>query len=138
MNLAGFNFTKISIEKKGDKPQDLKISTNIDISEISEIKSEVFKTREMILGIKFSYVLNYEKDFAKLTFEGNVLLAVEPKIAKDVLKQWKDKKIPDEFKFPLFNFILKKANIKALQLEDEMNLPLHMPFPRIGKTEEEK
>jgi len=139
MNLAGFNFTKISAEKMSDKPSNLKVNTSIDISNIEEVKPAIFTTKETILGVKFSYILDYEKDFAKLTFEGNILLAVEPKIAKEVLKQWKEKKMPEDFRLSLFNFILRKANVKAIQLEDEMNLPLHMQMPKLGaSTKEEK
>ena len=43
-----------------------------------------------------------------------------------------------ELRMNLFNLILRKSNIKALELEDEMNLPLHIPFPplRMDKKQE--
>jgi len=37
---------------------------------------------------------------------------------------------------PLFNFIMNKCNIKALYLEDEMGLPLHIPLPKISTEQE--
>ena len=42
MKLIGFNFNKISIEKKSDKKENLKINTNINIVDISEIKTDFF------------------------------------------------------------------------------------------------
>ena len=51
---------------------------------------------------------------------------------------WKDKKMPDDFRNTLFNLILRKASLKALQLEEEMNLPIHMQLPtlKIGEKKE--
>ena len=55
MKLAGFNFTKISIERFPTKMKNLKISTKIDISEIKEIDSNFLKSEEIFLSINFKY-----------------------------------------------------------------------------------
>lgn len=136
MKIAGFDFTKIMAEKFPSEKGKIKISTNIDISEIDKLKSDFMSGKEELIKIKFKYDINYEPSLAKLNFEGNLILAVEPKIAKDVLKQWKSKKIPPEFRIVVFNIILRKSSIKALQLEEEMNLPAHMPFPSLRPGEE--
>lgn len=138
MRLLGFNYTKVSIEKLSEKAENIKISTNIDISEISEVKNSMLKSKETVLSIKFTYDIKYNPDYANVSLGGNFLLSLEPKTAKKVLKEWENKKIPEEFKVPLFNLILKKANIKALQLEDELNLPLHMPMPKVGKGQKKQ
>jgi len=138
MKIVGFNFNKINIEKLSDKVDNLKINTDIDISEIKEIKSDFFKTKEDIITVKFSYNINYEPNFAKIEFVGNVLLAIESKTTKNILKQWKDKKMSEEFKITLFNIILRKSNLKALQLEDEINLPLHISLPSLKQKEKEQ
>ena len=132
----GFNFTKISVEKLSEDFKDLKISTNIDITEIDKVNAEFFKGKEELVGVKFSYKVEYDPLIATIEIKGTVLLNLEPKQAKEVLKRWKDKQIPGDFKMFLFNFILRKSNIKAIQLEDEMNLPLHIPLPRLSKQEE--
>ncbi len=136
MKLMGFNFKKISVEKLGERPKELKINTNIDITEIKNLKSDLLKTKEEILAVDFSYTIDYSSSFATLNFEGTLLIATEPKISKDLLKQWKKKKIPEEFRIPIFNIILMKSNIKALALEDEMNLPLHIPLPTLKPGQE--
>jgi hypothetical protein len=38
----------------------------------------------------------------------------------------------------IFNFIMVKCNVKALYLEDEMNMPLHVPMPRLTKEVQKK
>lgn len=131
MKLLGFNFTKIQVEKHKDRVEGLKIGTRIDVSEIKEAKAEMLKTKEEILAIKFTYGLDYEPEMAKLDLEGNLILSLESKKAREVLRQWKDKKMPDDFRNTLFNLILRKASLKALQLEEEMSLPIHMQLPTL-------
>ena len=131
MRYIGFNFSKISVEKFLDKVENLKIDTKIDVSEIKAIKSSFFKTKEELISVKFNYAVNYNPDFAKIEFIGTIVFAFESKMAKDVLNQWKDKQMPEDFKISLFNIILRKSNLKALELEDELNLPLHIPLPSV-------
>ncbi len=136
MRIIGFNFNKINIEKLNDKVENLKINTKIDVPEIKSIKSDFFKTKEELIEVKFTYSISYDPDFAKIELAGVVLLAIEPKIAKDILKEWNDKKMPEDFKITLFNVILRKSNLKALQLEDEMNLPIHIQLPSLRKEDQ--
>jgi hypothetical protein len=136
MKILGFNFTKIHIEKKKDFFKELKINSEVNVSDIKEVKQDILKSKGELLGIKFRYGMDYSPDIAKIEIEGDILASVELKIAKEVLKKWKNKETPDEFKIPLFNLIFKKAGLKALELEDEMNLPLHIQMPTIRKKEE--
>ena len=138
MRLVGFNFTKINAEKSSEVHKDLKINTGIDVSEIREIKSDFFKTKEDLVGITFEYTITYDPGYAKLNFTGNVLIGLDSSKAKEVFKKWKDKKIPDDFKLALFNIILKKSSVRALQLEEELNLPTHFPLPSLKPPKEAK
>ena len=131
MKVLGFNFDNLSVEKLKARPENLKINTSIDISEIKEMKNEVLKTKEEILQATFVYSVKYEPGFAAVELRGSILLSLDEKLAKDVLKEWKKKKMPEGFRTTLFNIILRKATVRSLQLEDELNLPLHMPLPTI-------
>lgn len=137
MKLIGFNFTKINSEKKESQTnlKDVKVKTNLNISNIEEINSNLLNTKEQVLRVNFIYNIDYSPDYASVNFSGNLILSLEPKKAKEVLKKWKEKKIDEELKVSVFNIILKKSNIKALQLEDEMNLPLHFPLPSVKKQQ---
>jgi hypothetical protein len=138
MRIIGFNFTKISVEKlkePSELKEQLKINTQIDVPELTEVKSHLLKTKEEIIGAKFTYGVNYSPDFAKIELEGRILVAVEPKVAKEIFKQWKKKKMPEDFRLLLFNVVLKKSSLKALYLEEELNLPLHMPMPSFKKEQ---
>ncbi len=136
MRVIGFNFTKISIEKLKEITEIPKVKTEINIPEIKGVKSIVLKTKEEIIEAKFEYIVNYEPESAKINIEGRALLSVDPKIARDILKQWKKKKMPEEFRMLLFNVVLRKSALKALLLEDELNLPLHTPLPSLRRAKE--
>lgn len=141
MKLVNFNFTKISIERFKDKADSIKFNTKIDISSIESLKSDILKIKDELIKIDFLYTVLYEPDFAKIEIGGTIILSVEPKIAKEILKGWKDKQTSEEFRVAIFNVILKKSNIKALQLEDELGMPTHIPLPSINpanKKSEEK
>jgi len=131
MKVIGFNFKKINAEKNSDNFKDLKINTNINILNVKPIKSEVFQPKEELVEVEFDYTINYNPNIAKVFLSGVVLVMVDLKIAKEFIKQWKKKKLPDEHKVLIFNVILKKSNLKAMQLEDELNLPLHIPLPSV-------
>lgn len=137
MKLLGFNFTKIQVEKFKDNVENLKIGTRIDVSDINEAKTGILKTKDEILAIKFLYGLDYEPGMAKIDLQGNLIVSLESKKAREILREWKDKKIPHDFKTTLFNLILRKSGLKALQLEEEMNLPIHMQLPTL-KIQEKK
>lgn len=133
MRVIGFNFTKISIEKSKENPGNLKFNNKIDISSIAPLKSDFLKIKDDLLKVDYVYSVAYEPEVAKLELKGEILISVEPKIAKDILKDWKDKQTSEEFRIFLFNVILKKSNIKALQMEDELGLPPHIPMPSVNK-----
>ena len=137
MKLIGFNFTKINAEKLSSQFEELKINSNINILDISDVKADFFSTKESLLGLKFSFGLNYDPNFAKIIFEGNIILSVDQDTYKEVLKQWKDKKTPDSFNISVLNIILKKSTLKALQIEEELGLPLHIQLPSLKKEENE-
>jgi hypothetical protein len=138
LKILNFSFKKISIEKYKEDLKELKIQNKLDIISITPIKTSLLKLKEDLLNIKFSYILDYNPEIAKLEVEGNLFIAVNPKDYKNILKDWENKKLDDQIKFSLFNFIFKKVNIKALNLEEELGLPFHIPFPSIKLSQKKE
>ena len=136
MRVIGFNFDKISVEKLKDKTEKLNIKTNIDVSEISRIESDILKSKEDLIQAKFSYTVTYEPGYANIDLKGKALLSLEEKQAKEVLKEWKKKQMPEEFRVFLFNVIMRKASLRSIHLEDELNLPIHIPLPILNPKKE--
>ena len=133
MQIIGFNLKKESIERFEQKQEkkDLKIEikTNIDITEIKEEKIDISKDKE-VLGFRFNFDIIYEPKVADINFQGNVLLLITPEQSKDIQKKWKKQLIDDNVRLLIFNTILTKCNIRALQLEEDFALPCHVPLPR--------
>jgi hypothetical protein len=135
MKLVGFNFKKIHIEKTSDTIKSVKLNTKIDIANISSVESKFLKEEEDLIKIDFTYLINYDPEIAKIELGGSVLLAIEKTLSRGILEGWKEKKMSEDFRVMLFNLILRKANVKALELEEQMNLPLHIPMPSLKKQD---
>ncbi len=134
MKFVGFNFSKINVERLSGNLENLKIDTKIDVSSIGKVKGNLINKSEEIIKAEFSYDINYNPDFAKISLSGEAFISDKSDIIKRVIKRWdKDKKLEENFKVFLFNIILRKCNLKALQMEDEMNFPLHLPLPSVKK-----
>jgi hypothetical protein len=148
MQIIGFNFTKISGQKKSQIKRPT-INTNIEITEISKDEVSLLKESEM-LKISFKFGVEYtetredkEKTSKKdkkskeknqsgtIDFEGVVLLAFAKGEIKDIPAIIKEKKLSANIQVPLYNFLLKKCATKALDLEENLDLPHHIPIPQV-------
>ena len=137
MKVVGFNFTKISVEKLKESSADFKIKTGIEVPEINPVKANILKGEDELIEVKFLYNVDYTPSIAKVELAGGIVFSLKPKMAKQILKDWKKKKLNDDFKWGLFNIISRKSSLKALELEDELNLPLHIPMPSFKKPQNE-
>ncbi|MFH1307243.1 MAG: hypothetical protein ABIH72_00125 [archaeon] len=136
MQIVGFNFQKISGERTNPSKGKIEIKTNIDVKKVTSEKIEALDNKE-IIRFDFEYAIGYEPKIANISFEGYVLVVFDNQKTKDIIKKWKNKKIGDELRIPLFNFIFSKCNIKALQLEEEFSLPPHIPMPKLGPPKDQ-
>jgi len=140
MQVIGFNFTKISAERTPEfKPSSM--STNIEFTNVEKEKMDILKETEA-LKVSFKYILAYGEEKkkgplpAEITFEGFIVLSADKEKSKELQKAWKKKTLPNGTKIPLFNLILKKCAAKALQLQEDVNLPSHIPIPKIKPKKE--
>lgn len=136
MKIIGFTIQKISIEKKNSINEKLKIRSGLNIINIK--KEKILISENSALKFDFSYTLDYEPNVAKLEIRGSVITLDDKDESEEILKQWENKKYTHKSKIPLFNFIMGKCNIKAIQLEDEIGLPIHIRMPKLkAKPKEE-
>lgn len=135
MRIVGFNISKILAERKNPIKDKLEIKSNVNIKDIQ--KEEIPITKSSALKFEFEFTIDYAPKIAEVVILGSVLVIDEKDESKDILKDWKKKKFSHPMKLPLFNFIMDKCNLKALQLEEEINLPLHLPLPKIRPQQEQ-
>jgi|APSaa5957512622_1039677.scaffolds.fasta_scaffold123578_1 hypothetical protein len=127
--LLGFNFRRIEVERQDQSPEKVDIVSDIKFENVE--KHRVDLVNEEALKIDFEFKLTY-KDFAKLSMQGAIILMVDDKAFKDALKEWKkNKKLPKDLNQGLINLILQKCSLRALQLEEEMGIPLHIQMPKV-------
>ncbi|MEK6907107.1 MAG: hypothetical protein AABW45_01125 [Nanoarchaeota archaeon] len=136
MPFIGFNFDKIIAERKKDQLKgDLKVEHNLNIKDLVEDEVNLDKTQN-VLKFKFEFTLNYEPGYASVKIEGHLLYLESPKKIKEIMQVWKkDKKIQPDIMQGLFNTILTKSNIKALELSQDLNLPPHIPMPKLTRQQ---
>ncbi len=130
MKIVGFNLNKVSIDKKEEPKAKLEIKYNIHIDDIQ--KEEVKASEKNYLRFSFTFSIDYLPNIANIEMKGTIVTVDVADESKEILKDWKKKKFEGAAKVGLFNLIMHKCNLKALQLEDEMNLPLHVPLPKLG------
>lgn len=137
MQVIGFNFEKISAELKKPIKGKIEIKSDIDVKSIEPEKVDLIKDKD-ILKFKFSFHVDYSPDLAQLKFDGFIIAIVEKDKVKEILKKWKDKKIGEEVRLPIFNLIMTRCSLKALQLEEELGLPTHIPMPKFSPQKSEQ
>ncbi len=136
MKIIGFNLTSIHVDRKEIIDQSVQITQNVDIKDLTE--EDVPIAEKKAFKLSFNLIVKYSDDFANLEMGGNILIMPDEAEEKKLREAWKEKKIPEDMRVPLFNFIMNKCNVKALHIEDEMNMPLHVPMPRLTSQPNEK
>ena len=134
--IVGFNLTKILVERK--KPVTGKIKINHDLRiENVEQRPLPLKDKKNALVFDFIFHILYEPGVGEIAIQGNVLYYDDSKKLSAVLEQWKkSKKVSPEISVEVINTIFAKCNVRALELSQELNLPLHLPMPQITLRED--
>src|SRR3989344_4559039 len=100
--VLGFGYKKISIERKKEN-QISKINTNIVKKEL-----DLFKGKD-ILDVSYDFKIIYDSAVAELDFEGSAIIEVDDKnLFKEIISEWKNKKIPEEFIILVMNAVLSR------------------------------
>ena len=132
MPIVGFNFERVSGEKKNIISKEVKIRNNASITNILEEKLPIEGSKGEVLKFNFEYTTSYEPEIGEIELKGHVLYLDDTKKIKEILKSWKkDKKIPQELMQQLLNTIIRRSSIKALTLSEELNLPPQIPLPKL-------
>jgi hypothetical protein len=135
MRVIGFAISEIHAKKVVDLKRPV-VNTDIMFQDVSKISLDMLKDGE---GLKatFKFTVSYKEPSSKdvapndVVFIGHLILSVSKDESKEYLKSWKNKELPKDKVVLLYNYILKKCSVRALTLEEELNLPLHIPFPQI-------
>ena len=133
MPILDLRFSKIKAENN-NKPiskEGVKVDMKVNFINIEELpKPENSPTSA--LKADFEFKLDYQKH-GSIVMEGYIIYGDEDKKIIEVMKSWKkDKSLGKEVSLQLMNSILVRSNVKALNLAQEINLPLHLKMPTLN------
>lgn len=138
--IVSFSLDKVTLERKPLSTQPTKIETQNNIRIASIVEQELAPiTKEKALKFDFVFNVKYEPGVAEAILNGSILFLTDDKKRKEILGKWtKEKKINAILSQHIINFIIAKCHVRVLQWAQELNLPPHIPFPRITSTPEKK
>ena len=126
LKLIGAKLIKINAERNPEFNGKLEIKTNVKINSLEKIK----ETKDT-LKLSYDFEIDYGK-LGKILIKGILFLSGDSKTIKELLKLQKDKKYNSPEYIIITNLIIQKASIKAFQLEEELNLPIHIKLPTLS------
>ncbi len=128
INLIGNRFVKINANHNFDFSGQISAKTNIKILGLENYKNKnSFK-------IKYSFGIDYS-ELGQVSIEGVLFISTDSKTFKEIQKSWKEKKIENQEYLFITNLVIQKASLKALELEEEVGLPIHIRIPKIDLKE---
>jgi hypothetical protein len=133
MTIVGFNFTKISVEKRAPVKGKISISNNVAIKDVEKIDLALGSSKQEGLRFVFTFTSKYEPDVGDIELTGEVLYLAEAKQAKEILDSWKkDKRVSNDIMSLILNTVLSRCNIEALIVSKDVNLPPPIPLPKVN------
>ena len=131
MNIVGFNFSKITADRKKAVVGSIRINNNVNLSDVREAK--IGLGDRSALAVSFSFKTEYAPDFATIGMEGDLLLLGDQKDSKAALEQWqKEKRLSPQNAQLVMNYILDRCSIQALLLSKDLNLPPPVKLPKVN------
>ncbi len=128
MKFLGLKYTKISVKKNPNFDGKITMNQNIKINSIEDYKQ--LDRKEESIKVSYKFEVSYG-DLGNIELEGILFLAMDSKLQKQILKDFESKKADTEENVLIMNLIIQKSSIKAMELEEEMNLPIHVKLPSL-------
>ena len=84
MPIVGFNFDKLSVEKKAPLEKGMKATHNITIEDVKEETLNLGeKSKKLGLKLSFEYVVDYQPKIGEVLIKGHILYLDDEKKVKD-------------------------------------------------------
>ncbi|MBT4824976.1 hypothetical protein HN695_01865 [Candidatus Woesearchaeota archaeon] len=132
MTVVGFNFAKITVEKKGPTKGKVNISNNVTIEDLEESSFSIGQEEQKSLKVIFKFNSTYDPDVGYIELLGDLIFIEEKSRIKEIFETWKEKRRVDkDLMAEILNIILTRCNIQALILARDINLPSPIPLPKV-------
>jgi hypothetical protein len=132
MSIIGFNFTKVNVERNEGSSQKINVQNNIGIKNVEEATVNFAGGNSKALKFTFFFHCAFQPDVGHINLDGEIIALFDNDEGQKVLDEWKDKKhIPASQATKVLNVALNKAQIMALLLSKEVNLPAPVQLPKV-------
>ncbi len=132
ISLLASKLTKVEGTRNPDFSGKLSISSNIKINGIEKHKPSAAKNEA--LKVSYTFTIDYA-DLGKVEIEGILFLGVDTKQIKEIIKNYEAKKFETSELLTIMNLIIQKASIRAFEIEEELQLPIHIKLPSLSPKE---
>jgi hypothetical protein len=126
IKILGLRYNKINVSRNPNFNGKINLKQNVKINLIEKLKD--FK--EEGLKVEYTFEVSYG-ELGQVLIEGVLFVSTDLKTQKNILKNFEDKKINNPENIALMNIIVKKTSIKAIELENELSLPIHIKLPSL-------
>ncbi|MCR4285165.1 MAG: hypothetical protein NUV97_03935 [archaeon] len=123
LKLMGSRITKVNGERVEDFDGKLEIKTNIHIISVEKIKEA-----KDTLKVKYGFGINYG-GLGNVSIEGLLFISSDQKTLKDIQKNINSQKVESKEQIILMNSIFQRASVRAIEIEEELGLPIHIRLP---------
>ncbi|MBW3018075.1 hypothetical protein KY325_02880, partial [Candidatus Woesearchaeota archaeon] len=84
------------------------------------------------MKVDFQFVSEYLPDLGNITIDSSIIALRPVSEITQIIKDWKgNKQLPSDLIEQLFSYVLRRCNIKAIMLAEDLNLPSPVPLPRV-------
>lgn len=132
MVIVGFGFSKMMVERTSPIKGKVNIKNNVGIKSVEKTDLMLGSAKQDGLRFVFEFTTSYEPKIGEIFISGDVIDLQPEKKVEEVIKDWKkDKKVEAAIMTPILNTVLSKCNVQALLLSKDINLPPHIPLPKV-------
>lgn len=131
--IVGFHFTKLSVERHQSLQGKISVRNDLNIRDVKEQPFSHVKGSHKTVAFQFVFTVTYAPHVADIMIAGDVYYSADPKKIDEALSSWKTKKkVPADISLAVLNFALQQCNIRALAMAQDLNLPTHLPMPKVN------
>ena len=132
MSVIGVNFSRISVLRKDQSEKKINVQNNIGISGVDEASLKIGGSENVAVRFKFVFHCQYQPDIGHVNLDGEVVMLLSKKEADAAVKEWNDgRRVSGTYATQVLNAALSKAQILALTLSKEVNLPAPIQLPKV-------
>lgn len=133
MTIVGFNFLKVTGEKKSPIRGPVKVNYNVSIKDVMPGDIMLGKTTQKGLRFIFEFKTIFEDNVGEIILNGEVLWIEKDETVTKTLDSWKNKKpIEIQIMEPIMGTVWSKCILEAVIISREVNLPTPFPMPKIN------